>query len=84
MELTVGQQRRRCQRCAIALDEHGETCITVTRSAYDMSHSSLMDIEEASGRLLAAIMEFKSVESIQNSAFAHEFFILMDLRRKSE
>ncbi len=82
-ELRVGERRHRCQRCGLPLEEHAQGCVSPSRNAYDMSHNNLAEIDYAAGELIKAIMEFKSIESIQNSSFASEFFCLFDLRRKS-
>lgn len=80
-ELRIDQRKPRCQHCGLPLDEHQQGCVKADRGAYDMSHNNLVEIDRVAGELLKAVMEFKSIESIQNSSFASEFFELLDARR---
>lgn len=79
----MGERKYRCQKCGAPVREHGESCVPIRATAYDISHNNLVELDRAAGELLAAIMEFKSIESIQNSSFASEFFYLLDARRRA-
>lgn len=81
-ELRMGQRKYRCQRCGTPMGDHGEKCYDPRRTSFDVSHNNLMEQDVMAGELLAAILEFKSIESIQNSSFANEFFTLLDARRR--
>ncbi len=72
----------RCQRCGHPLLRHPAECIPVTTPTFDQSQEHLALVDEAAGRLLAAILNHRSIQMLQEATFGSEFLTLLDLRRK--